>query len=137
VREDRKASIRCWECGERGHTKRDCKKWPEEGTGDRPSGPAAGTSTSGTSSTCKTSESCAAKSVADGTVPYSMHLKSVHAVEAVVALNIFEYKDTVGQSEEWLIDSGASVHIVNDYTLLQNPTVYSEPRPLQLTTEGV
>jgi hypothetical protein len=43
----------------------------------------------------------------------------------------------VGQSEEWLIDSGASVHIVNDYTLLQNPTVYSEPRPLQLATEGV
>jgi hypothetical protein len=29
------------------------------------------------------------------------------------------------------------VHIVNDYTLLQNPTVYSEPRPLQLATEGV
>jgi hypothetical protein len=58
-------------------------------------------------------------------------------VEAVVALNIFEHKDTAGQSEEWLIDSGASVHIVNDYTLLQNPTVYSEPRPLQLATEGV
>jgi hypothetical protein len=66
-----------------------------------------------------------------------MHMKSGHAVEAVVALNIFEHKDTVGQSEEWLIDSAVSVHIVNDYTLLQNPTVYSEPRPLQLATEGV
>jgi hypothetical protein len=42
----------------------------------------------------------------------------------------------VERSEEWLIDSGASVHNVNDYTLLQNPTVYSEPRPLQLATDG-
>jgi hypothetical protein len=64
-------------------------------------------------------------------------MKSGDTVEARVALNIFEHRDTVRQSEELLIDSGASVHIVNDYTLLQNPTVYSEPRPLQLATEGV
>jgi hypothetical protein len=64
-------------------------------------------------------------------------MKSGDAVEARVALNIFEHRDTVGQAEAWLIDSGVSVHIVNDYTLLDNPTVYSEPRPLQLATEGV
>jgi transposase InsO family protein len=66
-----------------------------------------------------------------------MHMRSGDNVEAKVALNICEHRDAVGQSEEWLIDSGASVHIVNDYTLLQNPTVYKEPRPLQLATEGV
>jgi hypothetical protein len=41
-----------------------------------------------------------------------------------------------GQSEEWLVDSGASVHLTNDMSLLQNMTIYSEPRKLQLATSG-
>jgi hypothetical protein len=32
------------------------------------------------------------------------------------------------------VDSGATVHLVNDMNILQNPTVYSEPRTLQLAT---
>ena len=43
---------------------------------------------------------------------------------------------TASCAEEWLIDSGASVHLVNDVSILQNMTVFSEPRPLQLATEG-
>ncbi len=39
-------------------------------------------------------------------------------------------------AESWLIDSGASVHLVNDVSLLQNMTLYSEPRVLQLATAG-
>jgi hypothetical protein len=46
-------------------------------------------------------------------VPCPVHMRSGDNVEAKVALNIFEHRDAVGQSEEWLIDSGASVHIVN------------------------
>jgi hypothetical protein len=121
---------------ERADTRRDYKKWAKESTARRSSGHATGTPTTGTPSTCKIPESCAAGSVAVDTVPCPLHMKSGDGLEARVALNIFEHRDTLEQSEEWLIDSGASVHMVNDYTLLQNPTVYSEPRPLKLATEG-
>jgi hypothetical protein len=126
--DNRRTTVRCWECGEKGHTRGNCKKWANE---------AAGTSGPGSAPACKIPESCAAERAAAETVPCPMHTRSGDTVEAKIAFNIFEHRDDVGQSEEWLIDSGASVHIVNDYTLLQNPTVYSEPRPLQLATEGV
>jgi transposase InsO family protein len=135
--DDRRAAVRCWECGERGHTRGNCRKWANEAAARHLNGPAAGTSGPGNSTTCKIPESRAAECATAETVPCPMHMRSGDNVEAKVALNIFEHRDAVGQSEEWLIDSGASVHIVNDYTLLQNPTVYSEPRPLQLATEGV
>jgi transposase InsO family protein len=135
--DDRRARVRCWECGERGHTRGNCKKWANEAAARHPNGPAAGISGPGIAPACKIPESCAVECAAAKSVPCPMHMRSGDNVEAKVALNIFEHRDAVGQSEEWLIDSGASVHIVNDYTLLQNPTVYSEPRPLQLATEGI
>lgn len=36
------------------------------------------------------------------------------------------------QSEDWLIDSGPSVHLTND--LSQNVTFFADARPLQLAT---
>jgi hypothetical protein len=137
AQDDRRTTVRCWECGDRGHTRRDCKKWADEVAARRHSGPAASTSAPGTPSACKSSESSAGGSVAVNAVPCPLHKESGGSVDARVALNIFEHTGMVERSEEWLIDSGASVHIVNDYTMLQNPTVYSEPRPLQLATEGV
>jgi hypothetical protein len=32
------------------------------------------------------------------------------------------------------VDSGATVHLVNDFGVVRNPTVYTEPRQLQLAT---
>jgi hypothetical protein len=137
AQDDMRSTVRCWEFGDRGHTRRDCKKWADESTARRQSGPAASTSAPGTRSACKTPESYVVGNVAVDAVPCPLHKISGGTVEARVALNIFEHRGMVGQSEEWLIDSGASVHIVHDYTLLQNPTVYSEPRPLQLAISGV
>jgi hypothetical protein len=54
----------------------------------------------------------------------------------LVTHNVFSSYDTSSCSEDWLIDSGASVHLVNDISLLQNTTVYAEPRALQLATSG-
>jgi hypothetical protein len=41
----------------------------------------------------------------------------------VVTHNIVYGKNGEGQSEEWLVDSGASVHLTNDMSLMQNITV--------------
>ena len=43
---------------------------------------------------------------------------------------------TLGKApmHSWLVDSGASVHLVNDPALLHNPTVHSKPIPLHLAT---
>jgi hypothetical protein len=91
-----------------------CKKWADENAARRHSGPAASTSAPGTPSACKTSESSAVGNVAVNAVPCPLHKESGGSVEARVALNIFEHTGMMGQSEEWLIDSGASVHIVKD-----------------------
>jgi transposase InsO family protein len=53
-----------------------------------------------------------------------------------VTHNVYNSPHTASCAEEWLIDSGASVHLVNDVSILQNMTVFNEPRPLQLATEG-
>jgi len=53
-----------------------------------------------------------------------------------VTHNVYNSSHTASGTEEWLIDSGASVHLVNDVSILQNVTVFSDPRPLQLATEG-
>jgi hypothetical protein len=38
----------------------------------------------------------------------------------------------------WVVDSGASIHVVNDMSLLHNPRMHSHPVPLKLaTTDGV
>lgn len=49
-----------------------------------------------------------------------------------VSLNVFHAR--CAPSEEWIIDSGASVHVVNDAAWLHNPVVYSSPRTLNLAT---
>jgi hypothetical protein len=60
----------------------------------------------------------------------------VKCKEPMVTHNVFSNARTSSCSEDWLIDSGASVHLVNDISLLQNMTVYDEPRALQLATTG-
>jgi hypothetical protein len=34
AQDDRRTTVRCWECGDRGHTRRDCKKWADENLQD-------------------------------------------------------------------------------------------------------
>ena len=52
-----------------------------------------------------------------------------------ISHNVFHYQHQ--PSEDWIIDSGASVHVVNSIELLHNATVYSEPQVLHLaTTDG-
>jgi len=54
----------------------------------------------------------------------------------LVTHNVLSSPRTASCTEDWLIDSGASVHLVNDVSLLQNMTAYAEPRALQLATAG-
>ncbi len=35
---------------------------------------------------------------------------------------------------QWIVDSGATVHLVNDLSLLHNPVMHSQPLPLHLAT---
>ncbi len=63
-------------------------------------------------------------------------LPPVKSRSPCVTHNVFSTCNGSACSEDWLIDSGASVHLVNDVSLLQNVTVYSEPRVLQLATAG-
>lgn len=63
-------------------------------------------------------------------------LPSVKCSSPCVTHNVFSSCSESSCTEDWLIDSGASVHLVNDVSLLQNVTMYAEPRVLQLATAG-
>ena len=54
----------------------------------------------------------------------------------VVTHNIMHGSSGHEQGDEWIVDSGASVHLTNDMSLLQNVTVLAEPQTLQLATAG-
>eukprot|EP00884_Botryococcus_braunii_P005314 jgi/Botrbrau1/14784/Bobra.0284s0016.1 len=122
--QDRKRSrkVRCWECGSRGHISKECTKWKkgtgEEQAGDRskhslPSVPSASNSTH---------------------VPCPKNAEAVPISLPSVTFNVLQSGGIGHSCEEWLVDSGATVHLVNDFGVLQNPTVYTEPRQLQLAT---
>jgi len=98
--------MRCWECGEYGHVKAKCRKWETAGESTDP------TISRPPEPTRRT-----------GDVPY-------------VSLNVLQTLAGCPSCEEWIVDTGATVHVVNDVSILQNPTLYSEPMPLQLATEG-
>jgi len=49
-----------------------------------------------------------------------------------VSHNVFQSYGN--DSDDWLIDSGASVHVVNDARCLHNPVVYDTPKTLHLAT---
>lgn len=135
-KEDRRSRYTCWKCGEKGHTQHSCKKkWATSANGEGNASNATESTSTRATEASKPPTSCPTGKEAQPAVPCPVSRGVGCEVEARVALNI--YGDAVNQSEEWLIDSGASVHIVNDYTLLQNPTVFAEPRPLQLATDGV
>lgn len=36
----------------------------------------------------------------------------------------------------WMLENGASIHLVNDLSLLHNVTIYDTPRPLHMATPG-
>ena len=51
-----------------------------------------------------------------------------------ISLNVLAPTSHGASSTSWLIDSGASVHIVNDLSLLHNPVMHGQPLPLHLAT---
>lgn len=66
--------------------------------------------------------------------PKHVPVKQSFSGQFHVTHNVFSENVAHVQSEEWLIDSGASVHLTNDISLLQNVTIFAEARPLQLAT---
>jgi hypothetical protein len=52
----------------------------------------------------------------------------------VVSYNVLKPCKGRISKQSWLVDSGASVHLVNDLSLLHAPTVHAAPIPLQLAT---
>lgn len=95
------------ECCKHGHIARDCKKWYEETKGD----------------TCKSKRTPPAPIPATSSAPVP-----------TVSLNVLAPETSGHNIESWLVDSGASVHLVNDSSMLHNATLYTEPRVLQLAT---
>eukprot|EP00884_Botryococcus_braunii_P012552 jgi/Botrbrau1/21298/Bobra.0184s0011.1 len=51
-----------------------------------------------------------------------------------ISLNVFTPTSHGAISSSWLVDSGASVHLVNDLSLLHNPVMHAQPLPLHLAT---
>lgn len=51
-----------------------------------------------------------------------------------ISLNVFTPTSHGAVSSSWLVDSGASVHLVNDLSLLHNPVLHAQPLPLHLAT---
>jgi transposase InsO family protein len=112
----RPRKMRCWECGSFDHMRRDCKKWEKMDKG------------SADSTNCKSPPSVQVP------VPCPTNVLPLPVTLPVVSFNVLQLGGGGKECEEWLVDSGATVHLVNDMNILQNPTVYSEPRTLQLAT---
>jgi hypothetical protein len=51
-----------------------------------------------------------------------------------VSLNVLTPTSHGACCTSWMIDSGASVHPVNDLSLLHNPVMHAQPLPLHLAT---
>jgi hypothetical protein len=66
-------------------------------------------------------------------VPCPANVQQTTVVNPVVSHNVFQHMGS-NTSEEWLVDSGATVHLVNDFGLLHNAVVYAEPRQLRLAS---
>jgi hypothetical protein len=49
----------------------------------------------------------------------------------VTSHNVFQ---SPSEHEHWIVDSGASVHGVNDLSILHNPVLFETPRSLHLAT---
>ena len=98
---------RCWQCGAFGHISKDCNKWKEDQSAE-PRKPQPQPNPGPTS----------------GSAPMITH-------------NVLHVGSDQNQSEEWLVDSGASIHLTNDLSLLQNVTIFAEPRTLQLATSVI
>ena len=52
----------------------------------------------------------------------------------MVSYNVLDTRVLKKSKHSWLVDSGASVHLVNNMSLLHAPTVHAQPTPLQLAT---
>lgn len=98
---------RCWECGKHGHIAKDCPNWKKD-------------SSTGKEEPLKPQPTCVQTTTSNPLVTH----------------NVLSSCNSSYHSEEWLIDSGASVHLKNDMSMLQNMAVFSEPRVLQLATAG-
>ena len=94
---------RCWNCGEMGHLQRHCPKpFPEASRQPSPPAPCMSTQTASSSN------------------------------PLYVTYNVLQPSCRKTSCEDWIVDSGASVHVVSDLSLLHNPTVYTEPQQLHL-----
>jgi hypothetical protein len=96
AQDDRRTTVRCWECGDRGHTRRDCKKWADEKLQDVTVDQQLARQHLALHLHVRSSESSAVGSVAVNAVPCPLHKESGGSVDARVALNIFEHTGMVG-----------------------------------------
>ena len=53
---------------------------------------------------------------------------------ATITLNVLTSTAVFPEARSFMIDSGASIHLVNDLSLLHSPTLHSSPIPLQMAT---
>ncbi len=55
-----------------------------------------------------------------------------------ISLSVIPPNSREPSAVSWLIDSGASIHVTNDFSLLHSPTMHTSPLPLNLaTSDGV
>ena len=52
----------------------------------------------------------------------------------VISLNVWSPTMHTPEGVSWLVDSGASIHLVNDLSLLHHPVLHQKPIPLHLAT---
>jgi hypothetical protein len=93
------SKVRSWDCGNSGYVQRDCTKWSGGAAAAVP-GP-----TACIAAMENTTQSSTRVETDSGDVPFT-------------SLNVFHGSSVHGG---WIIDSGASVHVVNDMSLLHNP----------------
>jgi transposase InsO family protein len=132
----------CYKCGRVGHNYAQCRQpfWndPTHPLALRERAQAAGAGVGGSGTPSPQLPHAARVSGSDvepplpGNAGPCVPMGEIHFV--TVDLSNKVSAEQVLKSDAWLIDTGATVHVVNDLSMLQNPQIYSVPLPLTLAT---
>ena len=57
--------------------------------------------------------------------------------QAVIKINVLSHSKEFPKAPAWMVDGGASVHLVGDPELLHNPVFFNTPKTLHLATSDV